>query len=240
MKPPGGLRAGPSSRYPIWKIVLAAGICVAVAYFALPGDAAKDLTYLVVGIASTVFVWLGVRIHRPAERLGWYLIGAANAFFVFGDGVLDVYDLVLHREAPFPSIADALYLLGYPFLFAGVFRVSRSRGNPDSREARADSAIVCLGALAFSWQFLMGSYAHDSTVSWFGKLVTMAYPVMDLGVIFIVASALLFGVARRPADRLIMAAVIVMLVGDFVYDVLVLRGSYSVGNPVDAAFLINY
>jgi diguanylate cyclase (GGDEF)-like protein len=211
-----------------------------VAYFALPGDAAKDLTYLVVGIASTVFVWLGVRIHRPVERLGWYLIGAANAFFVFGDGVLDVYDLVLHREAPFPSIADALYLLGYPFLFAGVFRVSRSRGTPDSREARADSAIVCLGALAFSWQFLMGSYAHDSTVSWFGKLVTMAYPVMDLGVIFIVASALLFGVARRPADKLIMAAVIVMLIGDFVYDVLVLRGSYSVGNPVDAAFLINY
>ncbi|MDQ1464249.1 MAG: hypothetical protein QOC73_1190, partial [Actinomycetota bacterium] len=81
-----------------------------MAYFALPGDAAKDLTYLVVGIASTVFVWLGVRIHRPAERLSWYLIGAANAFFVFGDGVLDVYDLVLHREAPFPSIADALYL----------------------------------------------------------------------------------------------------------------------------------
>ncbi|HEY5453931.1 MAG TPA: EAL domain-containing protein [Acidothermaceae bacterium] len=224
----------------MWKCVLAAGLCVVVVYFTLPGVAAKDLTYSVVGISSTFCVWLGVRWHRPAERLGWYLLGAANGCFVFGDGVLDVYDLVLHRSAPFPSVADALYLLGYPFLFAGVFRISRSRGARDSREARADAAIVCIGALALSWQFLMHSYAHDSTVDWFGKLVTMAYPVMDLGVVFIVVSALLGGVARRPADKLIIAAITAMLVGDFVYDVLVLRGSYTVGNPVDAAFLINY
>jgi diguanylate cyclase (GGDEF)-like protein len=224
----------------MWKGVLAAGLCVVVVYFALPGEAAKDLTYLVLGVASTLCVWLGVRIHRPAARLGWYLIGAANALFVFGDGILDAYDLVLRRPAPFPSVADALYLLGYPFLFAGVFRVSRSRGTRDSREARADAAIVCIGALALSWQFLMGSYAHDATLGAFGRLVTMAYPVMDLGVVFIVASALLSGVARRPADKLIIIAIIAMMIGDFFYDVLVLRGDYTVGNPVDAAFLISY
>ena len=210
------------------------------AYFALPGEAAKDVTYSVVGIASTICVWLGVRLHRPSERLGWYLLGTTNALFVFGDGVLDVYDLVLHRDAPFPSVADALYLLGYPFLFAGVFRISRSRGARDSREARADAAIVCIGALALSWQFLMHSYAHDSTASGFGKLVTLAYPMMDLGVVFIVVGALLYGVARRSSDKLIIAAITAMLIGDFVYDVLVLRGSYTVGNPVDAAFLVNY
>ena len=224
----------------MWKGVLVAGLCVAVAYFTLPGNAAKDLTYSVVGISSTICVWLGVRLHRPAERLGWYLLGAANASFVFGDGVLDGYDLLAHRSPPFPSVADALYLLGYPFLFAGVFRIGRSRGARDSREARADAAIVCIGALALSWQFLMHSYAHDSTVDWFGKLVTMAYPMMDLGVVFIVVSALLYGVARRSTDKLIIAAMTTMLIGDFVYDVLILRGAYTVGNPIDAAFLINY
>ena len=223
-----------------WKGVLVVGLCVVAAYFALPGEAAKDVAYSVVGIASTICVWLGLRLHRPAERLGWYLLGATNALFVLGDGVLEVYDLVLHRDAPFPSVADALYLLGYPFLFAGVFRISRARGARDSREARADAAIVCIGALALSWQFLMHSYAHDSTVSGFGKLVTLAYPMMDLGVVFIVVGALLYGVARRSSDKLIIAAVTAMLIGDFVYDVLVLRGSYSVGNPVDAAFLVNY
>lgn len=28
----------------------------------------------------------------------------------------------------------------------------------------------------------MGSYVHDASLSGFGKFVTMAYPVMDLGV----------------------------------------------------------
>ena len=223
-----------------WKGVLAVGLCVVAAYFALPGEAAKDVAYSVVGVASTICVLLGVRLNRPSERLGWYLLATTNTLFVLGDGVLDVYDIVLHRDAPFPSVADALYLLGYPFLFAGVFRISRSRGARDSREARADTAIVCIGALALSWQFLMHSYAHDSTVSGFGKLVTLAYPMMDLGVVFIVVGALLYGVARRSSDKLIIAAITAMLVGDFVYDVLVLRGAYTVGNPVDAAFLVNY
>src|SRR6185437_5488670 len=43
-----------------------------------------------------------------------------------------------------------------------------------------------------------------------------------------------------PADKLIIVAITAMMIGDFVYDVLVLRGWYTVGNPVDAAFLINY
>jgi diguanylate cyclase len=229
-----------SLRRSTWKGVLAAGLCILALYFALPGEAAKDVTYSFVGISSSICVWLGVRFHRPAERVGWYLLGGANVCFVLGDGVLDVYDLILHTAAPFPSVADALYLLGYPFLFAGVFRISRSRAGRESREERADAAIVCIGALALSWQFLMHSYAADPTASGFGKLVTMAYPVMDLGVVFIVVSALLSGVARRPSDKLIIAAITAMLIGDFGYDVLVLNDNYAVGNPVDAAFLVNY
>ncbi len=73
--------------------------------------------------------------------------------FVAADGVLDFYDIVLRAVAPFPSVADALYLAGYPFLFAGVFWVRRLRGTAGSREAKADAAMVCIGALALSWQF---------------------------------------------------------------------------------------
>jgi diguanylate cyclase len=141
---------------------------------------------------------------------------------------------------PFPSVADALYLAGYPFLFAGVWRVSRLRRVPGSRESMADAAMVSVGALALSWQLLMGSYAHDTTMTQFGKLVTMSYPLMDLAVLFIVISAMMTAAARRPTDKLITAAVSAMLIADFVYDLLVLHSSYAVGNPIDAAFLLNY
>ena len=175
----------------------------------------------------------------PAERSAWYLFAAANICFVLGDGVYDIYDLVLHRETPFPSIADALYLAGYPLLFAGVVRVNRRRG-PGLRESRTDAAMVSVAALALSWQFLMGSYAHDTTLTQFAKLVTMAYPVLDIGLLFIVVSAMMNRSAPRPTDKLIALALSLTLVSDFIYDLLVLHSSYTAGNPVDAGFLLNY
>jgi diguanylate cyclase (GGDEF)-like protein len=223
-----------------WKITLAVGLAAVAGYFVLPGEAAKDYMYSAIGTSATVCVVVGVRLHRPAARVGWYLLAAANACFVIGDAVYDVYDLILHTDTPFPSVADALYLLGYPFLFAGVFRIGRSKFTRDSREVWADAAIVCVGALALSWQSLMSSYTHDNTIGVFGKLVTMAYPIMDIGVLFILAGALLSGRARRTADKFVLLAVIAMLLADFIYDLLVLKGTYQPGNPVDAGFLISY
>jgi diguanylate cyclase (GGDEF)-like protein len=229
-----------SVRPAAWKVVLSAGIAAVAVYFAVPGELGKDLLYSAMGLACAGCVVAAVRWHRPIERTGWYLVAAALGCFVLGDGILEVYELVLHRTAPYPSIADALYLLGYPFLLVGVFRVTRTPGAPGTREKWADAAMMSLGALALSWQFLMGSYAHDPTTGPFGKLVTLAYPIMDLAVTFIVVSAMLAGTARRPVDKILCAAVGVMLVADFSYDILVLHGLYATGNLVDGAFLLNY
>jgi hypothetical protein len=78
--------------------------------------------------------------------------------------VYDVYQFILHRAVPFPSVADALYLLGYPFVFAGVRRLTRARAGFE-REIYADAAIVSIGALAFSWHFLMGGEATGTGMS---------------------------------------------------------------------------
>ncbi len=224
----------------LWKITLFGGLALAAIYFALPGLDAKDLAYSAIGVGSTLAMLIGVRKNRPAQPLGWLLLAVANGCFVCGDVVFNVYDLVLHTDIPFPSVADGLYLAGYPFLFAAVFLISRVRIVRQSRETWADAMIVCVGAVALSWQLLMRSYAHDDTVDWFGRLVTMSYPMMDIGVIFIVAGALLSGAARRAADQLVVASMTAMLVGDFIYDVLVLHGSYTTGNLVDATYLVSY
>jgi diguanylate cyclase (GGDEF)-like protein len=222
-----------------WKAVLAIGAVLVAAYFAMPTAVGKDLTYSGIGVAATLVILVAIRTRRPTDRLAWYLFAAANTCFVLGDGVYDVYDLVVHRETPFPSIADALYLAGYPLLFAGVVRISRRRG-AGLRESRTDAAMVSVAALALSWQFLMGSYAHDTTLSQFAKLVTMAYPVLDIGLLFIVVSAMMNRAAPRPTDKLIAVALSLTLISDFIYDLLVLHSSYTAGDLVDAGFLLNY
>lgn len=201
-----------------WRLTLTVGLLAIVCCFAIPSLTGKDIPYTAIGIGATGCMLMTARLNPWASRLGWTLVAAADVCFMLGDGVLDGYEVLLHADAPFPSVADVLYLSGYPFLFAGVFRIGRAKLAPESRENRADAAIVCVGTLAVFWQLLMGSYAHDDTLGWLGKLVTTAYPVMDPGVVFLVASALLAGAARRRSDQLLVGAVAAMLAADFSYD----------------------
>jgi diguanylate cyclase (GGDEF)-like protein len=223
-----------------WKTVAVGGTTCVGGYFLLPGTGLKDVAYSVIGVASVVCVVVAVRLHRPEESSGWYAIAAGNACFVVGDGVFSLYRYVAHRSVPFPSWADAAYLLGYPFLVLGVVLISRHRQEGRSRESFADAAIVATGALALSWHFLVGDYVAQDHIGSLGKLVNMAYPLMDLAVLFIVVRCLLFGVSMMPTFALLATSMISMTVADFAYDVLVLHGVYRTGQPVDAGWLFGY
>ena len=133
-----------------------------------------------------------------------------------------------------------MYLTGYPFLFAGVLRLTRNPDRSVRREDTADAAIVSMGALAISWHFLMNSYVHDTTLNTFGMLVNLAYPIMDIALVFLVFRTLLFRESKQPFHKFLAAAMTVMFVADFTYDLLVLHNRYTSGNAVDALFLLEY
>jgi diguanylate cyclase (GGDEF)-like protein len=237
--PVGGEDERPGDRgRSAWKIALVVGVGAVGGYFLLPGTGAKDAGYSVIGFASVFAVLAGVGLHRPVDRRSWYAIAAGSLCFVLGDGVYDVY-LFLHEAAPFPSVADAFYLAGYPFLIVGLVRLTRDPHQARaSRETYADSLIITFGALALSWHFLMASYAQTATGA-FGALVTFSYPIMDLGVVFIVIRVIVPG--RTNAVLVLLASAMAsMIVADFGYDVLSLHGAYEVGDPLDAGWLISY
>jgi diguanylate cyclase (GGDEF)-like protein len=221
-----------------WKYVLVIGLCAVAGYFALPGPTSKGVAYSFLGIGSTACILIGIHIHKPRDRLSWYLLAIGGTCFFLGNAVLDFYSLALHVRIPFPSFADAFYLAGYPFVFAGVLRLSRNPNLAVRREDYADAAIVSMGALAISWHFLMNSYVHDASLTTFGKLVILAYPIMDIALVFIVFRALLFGAASLPFHKLIAIGLIMMFAGDFTNDLLVRHNDYQTGNPVDALFLV--
>ena len=223
-----------------WKYALVGGMCVVAAYFVLPNATSQTVVYSALGTVSVVCILIGIRLHRPKDRLGWYFLALAGGCFTLGDDAWTFYNSVLHVNVPLPSIADALYLAGYPFLFAGVLRLTRNPNRSVRRENTADAAIISIGALAISWHFLMNSYVHDTTLNTFGMLVNMAYPIMDIALVFLVFRTLLFRESRQPFHKLLAAAMTVMFVSDFTYDLLVLHNSYTSGNAVDALFLIEY
>ncbi len=86
----------------------------------------------------------------------------------------------------------------------------------------------------------MNSYVHDPSLTIFGKLVVLAYPIMDIALVFIVFRSLLFGRAEQTIPQAAGRRLICMFLADFVYDLLVLHNSYQTGNSVDGLFLITY
>lgn len=221
-----------------WKYWMISGVVAIGGYFALPGTTSQAVVTLTIAIGSVAAILLGTFLHRPADPLGWYLLAAGMASFSAGDAVQDTYNLILHRGVPFPSVADACSLAGYLLVFGGILRLTRSPNRTTQRENNADAAIVAIASLAVWWQFLMNSYAHDASLPTQAKLVLLAYPLMDVVLVFVVLRALVFGRADQPFHKLLAAALCVVLVADFAYDLLVLHGRYATGNAVDALFLL--
>ncbi len=222
-----------------WKFVFVVGGLLIAAYFALPNPSAQNIVYSTLGLASVVGILVGIHLHHPVNRLGWYLIAAAGACFTLGDDVWNIYGL-MHISVPMPSYADVLYLAGYPFLFAGVLRLTRDSDRAFWREENADAAIISIGVLAISWQFLMEVYVRNPSLTVLGMLVNLAYPMMDVALVFIVLRSILFKESSQTYLRFLAAAMLIMFVGDFVYDLLTVHNSYTTGNIVDAFFLFEY
>ena len=95
-----------------WWLYLAVMAPIAVAYLAGPLEGGP--VFNAIGFGAALVIVAGVRMHRPAARLAWYLIALGQAFFVAGDVLAYNYRALFGGALPFPSIADPLYLARLP------------------------------------------------------------------------------------------------------------------------------
>src|SRR3984957_2339179 len=150
----------------------------AVLYLAGPLNAGP--VFNVIGFSGVIAIGVGVRTHKPAARLAWYLIAAGQAFFVAGDVLSYNYKALFGTALPFPSVADPLYLAVYPLTVAGLLLLIRSRNAGRDWASLIDSLIVTIGLALLSWVFLIAPYAHDTALHLGTKLVSVSYPLGDI------------------------------------------------------------
>lgn len=60
-------------------------------------------------VAFACGIWRGIKLSGRA-RLSWLLIGSGAGCWAAGQAVWSYYELIGHRNTPFPSIADAGFL----------------------------------------------------------------------------------------------------------------------------------
>jgi diguanylate cyclase (GGDEF)-like protein/PAS domain S-box-containing protein len=104
-----------------------------------------------------------------------------------------------------------------------------------------DALIVATAAGTLSWLFLMVPYASDASLTLLQKLVSIAYPTLDLAMFALAARLLFAGGVRTPAFWFIVAALVAGVTADSVFAWLVLNvGVPARGHPVDVGFLLWY
>ncbi len=227
---------------PIWLLYLIAGALGGLAYYFLPAVAKSGPFFNLLGVSSVIAILVGIRLNRPKNPAPWYLFAVGQAFFIGGDVITYNYPKFFGgADIPFPSIGDVFYLAVYPCLIAGVLLLIRERKPGKDRDSVIDSLIITIPAGLLMWEFWMGPLAHDTTSSLPVKLVSMAYPLMDLLLLAVVVRLAVGSGRREPSFFMLSAAAVALVATDTAYGLVQLSGAiYQNGGPLEAGWLSFY
>ena len=206
-----------------WFAYLVGGIVATASYFLLSWNAlgqgnslGQGLVYDGIGVSAAAAVVAGTLLHRPAQRLPWYLFATGLLAFAVGDTIFNLYDKVWHRTPPIPSAADVFYLSGYPFLAVGLALLIRRLEAGQRLVGLIDAAIFSVAFALVQWVFLIDDLVHGSG-SAAAKAVALSYPAMDVVLLAALAIFLLTPAWRTVAYRYLAASIALLLIADEVY-----------------------
>ena len=210
---------------------------VAGAVVAVSGDAALDDVLMPTGGPAIVLAILGgIRLHRPRRVVPWLALAGAGVAICAGDVAVTSYG----TEAPYPSVADALWLSAYIGIIGAIVGFLRAGGGGRDRAAVLDAAIVSVAATTLSWTYLLDAYAHDPTLSFAAKAVSISYVVADLALLLAIARLALGTGPGGTSTRMLMCGFVIMIATDSAYGWQGLTGTYVVGGALDGAYVVAY
>jgi diguanylate cyclase (GGDEF)-like protein len=202
-----------------------------------------DLAFVPVNGAAAIAAAIAARAHRRdrGTSRAWLWLCVALLAYLLGDLAQMYYEVVLHENLPYPSVADIGYLAFYPLALLGLMSFPAPRRSRQQRLTLAlDVGIVALGGCAVIWVIDLAPTAAAGGPNALALLTSLAYPVGDLVLMFGAVSLLLRGrmtTAGRPVS-LLLVGFVMYLVTDMVYSHLQLTGSYEGGNPVDTGWIL--
>ncbi len=221
-------------------LCLLAGVAMTILHFSFArGSLEQALVYQAAGVLAAAAIVVATLVRKPVQSRHWWLLAGAIALWTIGDAIFSVYTQFLHREPPYPSIADGLYLAGYATMLFAMRALILSRNRPGMNDLLDGIVIACGSGLAF-WSVLIEPIARDPAATVGGALVSIAYPTFDL-LLLVVLSQLLVTRGRHSFSfaALVLGAAL-LFVADTLYSLGSLSGSYSSGSWIDGGWVLNY
>lgn len=199
-----------------------------------------DMVLVAVSVTAAVATACTSRSARGRTRIAWAAMSFGLGSYALGEIVWAYREIVIDRN-PFPSLADAFYLI-FPAAACAALLLFR-RGATRSSDWRIffDGTIVAGSLFAISWALVMGEVYRAGAASRFHFALLMAYPIWDVVLVTVAAVVLVSaGPAQRPALTLVTLGLIAMAVADSGYAYLSARSEYFSGNAVDIGWVAGF
>jgi hypothetical protein len=186
--------------------------------------------------AGCLALLAGQRASQVAQ-LGWRLLGLGCLCWGAGDTVWALYEVILQQN-PFPSLADVGYLSMLPFVAAGLICLTSERRRLAQARPTLDGLALVLSATALVWLFVLHPTYTDSSASALEKVISAAYPVGDMVVVY----ALVVAVQRRSGSRdgavlsTLLGGMLLLVAADLYFAYLTLNDKYSATSIVNVGW----
>jgi diguanylate cyclase (GGDEF)-like protein/PAS domain S-box-containing protein len=212
----------------------------ALGQFSGPEWLKSGLVFNMIGGETIAALIIGARCNSGRSRTPWYLFAVGQGLFVSSDVLASNYERLFGTALPFPSVADAFHLAFYPFLVTGMLLLIRQRDDGRDRDGLIDALIVTVALATLLWVYLIAPYADAQSAPLLSSLTSVAYPVMDILVLGVVARVAAGSHRREPAFVFLLSGAVVLLLSDAVHGVNLLDGGYDTAGILDTGWAIYF
>lgn len=137
------------------------------------------------------------------------------ALFLIAEIVWSYYEIALEIENPFPSIADALWLIGYGPLLYFVFKMYGFFGASNSRTHQLFVSVAGAVLLLYLISSISQTVDFTSQRSITLFIISISYPTLDI-ILLIPAALIILNPMKGELTSIpwIFLAILIMSVGD--------------------------
>jgi diguanylate cyclase (GGDEF)-like protein len=224
--------------------VIAALIFTASAWLLFAGQvppptvrAIDDLALPLLSFIAAAFFAVTARSEHGRARAAWVMMAVALAAFGVGEAIW-CYDDLFRKEVPFPSSADAFFLI-FPIGACAALLFLRNRSNRESQGRIVFDGLIVAGSLFIvSWTLVLKRIYEAGAATRLEFVLLMAYPVADIVVLTIAASVLATAMTgQRVTISLLTLGLLAMVLADSGYAYLSSQAEYVAGSRLDIVWV---
>ena len=199
-----------------------------------------------INVLMTFCMFYAARLSLSVSRkvfLAWFMMALGELCFTLGNAFWAYIETVQNLD-PLASLADIPNLLFYPFFVIGLLLLpSALRTRRDRIKMALDTSVIIITSALFFWPLVIEpTIDQNITADGLAVALSLAYPVLDLILLFFVAH-LLFRKMDLPGHEALMLLVLgccIFIATETTFLRQSLDGTYVAGGFVDSGYIAVY